>query len=579
VTNGSTPVARIESFSCWFANAKTPTLTDLDLTLDEGSLTLLLGASGAGKTTLALALNGIIPHVLPARTRGKVFIDGLDTSAHSVAELATHVGVIFQDPDSQFVTLYVRDEVAFGPENLRLGRPEIRARLASASAFVGVGDWERRYVYELSGGQKQRVNLASLLAMRPRLLVLDEPTANLDPRTATEVWDLIAGLRDQGGLTILVIENRLEDLDPRVDRLLVMDAGRLRFDGAPRRVMDEHGEEIMDELGLWVPQCCELELLLRRERARSSRSLPVTVAEALQAYEHYRFALPNQPIKDAQSPETAGPILEARRASYIYPTGTVALRNVSLAIRPGELVAIVGPNGSGKTTLVKHFLGLLKPTSGDVVAFGRDTREARVRDLASRIGLVFQFPEHQFVKDTVEEELVFSVRASGTPEAEIPGRVREFIGLFDLVGLEQRHPFSLSGGQKRRLSVAAVVITRPNVLILDEPTYCQDRRNTMQMMRTVVDLLGGGAQSNSLSVVLVTHDMRLVADYAHRAVVMRQGEIVFDGSVSAMFADPDLLASANLELPAALELIYGLQARGQLDRSVISLAGLVRAVV
>lgn len=578
VTNAPIPVARVEGFSCWFRNAKAPTLMDIDLTLEARSLTLLLGASGSGKTTLALALNGIIPHVLPARTRGKVFIDGLDTSTHSVAELATHVGVIFQDPDSQFVTLYVRDEVAFGPENLRLDRAEIRARLASASAFVGVGDWERRYVYELSGGQKQRVNLASLLAMRPRLLVLDEPAANLDPKTATEVWNFIAGLRDQG-LTILVIENRLEDLDPRVDRLLVMDAGRLRFDGAPRQVLDEHGEEIMDELGLWVPQCCELELLLRRERARRTGSLPVTVAEALKAYEHYEFARSSQPTVDTPGPEIAGPILETRGASYSYPTGTVALRNVSLAIRPGELVAIVGPNGSGKTTLVKQFLGLLKPTSGQVLAFGRDTREARVRDLASRIGLVFQFPEHQFVKDTVEAELVFSLRASGTPEAEIAGRVREVLSRFDLVGLEQRHPFSLSGGQKRRLSVAAVVITRPKVLVLDEPTYCQDRRNTMQMMRTIVDLLGGEAERNSLSIVLVTHDMRLVADYAHRAVVMRQGEIAFDGSVSAMFADPELLASANLELPSALELIYGLRARGQLDPSVISLAGLVRAVV
>ncbi len=578
--HNTTPIVQLERFSCWYADAETPTLADLSFSLDPGELALLVGASGAGKTTLALALNGILHQVLHTRVQGRVVVDGLDVSEHPVAELAKRVSIIFQDPDSQFVALTVRDEIAFGPENLLLGREEVERRMAAAADFVGLDDWSRRFVYELSGGQKQRVNVASALAMEPRLLVLDEPTANLDPRSATEVWDLIAALRERG-LTILVIANRLDALDPRLDRLLVLDRGRLRFDGRPRDIVSEHGETLMEELGLWVPQCAELELLLRRRNPRPHQRLPITVGEALEAYSRYAFrsAPAGTNGKSQVTASPGGPIIRCRDLGHAYQDGTVALSGVSLDVYPGELIALVGPNGSGKTTLVKHFVGLLKPTAGQIEVFGRDTRQAQVRELASKIGFVFQFPEHQFVKDSVEQELRFSLQVAGTPAESIPGRVAEMLQLLDLEGLEQRHPFSLSGGQKRRLSVAAVAITRPRVLVLDEPTYAQDRRNTMQMMRSIMDLLGGdGKSADALSIVLVTHDMRLVADYAHRAVVMRAGRVAFDGPVQDMFADRHLLESANLEVPPILELIHGLRERGGLDRSVVSVEGLLHAM-
>jgi energy-coupling factor transport system ATP-binding protein len=578
------PLVRVEGFSCWYADAERSVLDKLDLALPAGQLALLVGASGSGKTSLALCLNGIIPHVLNTRTEGRIVVDGLDVARHSVAQMATRVGIIFQDPDSQFVSLYVRDEIAFGPENLLLPREDILARMERAADFVGLSDWAHRFVYELSGGQKQRVNVAAMLTMEPRLLVLDEPTANLDPRSAAEVWDLIARLREQG-LTVLVIENRLDDLDTRVDRLLVLDRGRLCFDGPPREVLADHGETIMEDLGLWVPQYSELELQLRRKRARVFPSLPVTLDEALAAYSTYEFhslrAGNGQTKRNgAHAERPTEPVIRVRSASYIYPSGAAALRDVSLDIRPGELMAIVGPNGSGKTTLVKHFVGLLKPTAGQVEVFGRDTRQVPVRELASKVGFVFQFPEHQFVKDSVEDELRFSLRVAGTPADQIEDRVREVLELLDLEGLERRHPFSLSGGQKRRLSVAAVVVTRPSVLILDEPTYAQDRHNTIQMMHSIVELLGHGErEAGALSILLVTHDMRLVADYAHRAVVMRQGSVAFDGPVEAMFEDRALLDSANLEPAPILELIHSLRQRGRVDASVISLDGLVRALV
>ncbi len=567
------PVARFERFSCWYGEDRQPTLDEIDLTLDAGQVVLLAGASGSGKTTLGLALNGIIPHVVNARVEGRVVVDGLEVGRHSVAQLASHVGLVFQDPDSQVVALSIRDEIAFGPENLLLEREAILDRMEQAAAFVGLSDWAHRFVYELSGGQKQRVNLAGALVMQPRLLVLDEPTANLDPRTATDVWDLLVRLRE-AGLTVLVIENRLDRLDPRVDRLVILDRGRIRFDGAPREVLTEHGQVILDELGLWVPQCAEVGLVLQRRGSPSFSTLPLTVDEAVETYAACDFSVfsTGASTHNGTGAVSADPIVRYEDVQYVYASGTRALHGVSLDIRPGELLAIVGPNGSGKTTLVKHLVGLLKPTSGRVTAFGHDTRQTPVRDLAARIGFVFQFPEHQFVKDSVEEELRFSLRVAGTFAAEEADRVAEVVRLLDLEGLEKRHPFSLSGGQKRRLSVASVVVARPRVLVLDEPTYAQDRRNTLRMMQSILELLGDVTDaSGALSIILVTHDMRLVADYAHRAVVVRSGAIAFDGPVERMFADPELLASANLETPAILDLFRALRERGRVRGPITSL--------
>jgi energy-coupling factor transport system ATP-binding protein len=573
------PLVRIEGFSYWHPGAEKPILDGLSMQLAPGELVLLVGPSGSGKTTVALSLNGIVPNVLGGRAEGTVIVDGLEVANHTVAQMATRVGIIFQDPDSQLVTLNVRDELAFGPENLQLERAEILERLNESTRFVGLTDWSQRFVYELSGGEKQRVNVAATLAMRPSVLVLDEPTANLDPASAAAVWELIGSLRALG-LTLLLIENRLDEHALGADRLLVLDHGRIRFDGPPREVLSTHGQAIMEELGLWVPQCSEVEILLRQRCSRSAPTVPLSVPEALDAYRGYRFT--DHPLTNGWPPATrqANPVIRARRVSHVYGSGKVALHDASVEIRPNELLAVVGPNGSGKTTLVKHFVGLLKPTSGSVEVFGRDTRRVQVRELTSRIGFVFQFPEHQFVKDTVAEEVTFSLQVARVPDDEIHDRVREVLQLFELEGLEQRHPFSLSGGEKRRLSVAAAVIARPSVLILDEPTYAQDRRNTLRMMRSIVELLGEGDRAASaLSIIMVTHDMRLVADYAHRSVVMRAGEIVFDGPVQDMFGDEELLRSANLEVPSALELIHALQARGQVGPSVYSVEGLLRAVV
>jgi len=513
--------ARARSLTVRHIGRKRPALRDLDFDWEEGERLLLLGPSGAGKSTLALCLDGLIPHALDAHWEsGALTVGGRDTRGATLAELTQDVGVLFQDPETQLVMLETDDEIAFGLENLGLTRDEMVERIAEARASTGLGPETPRRLDRLSGGTKQRVALASLLAMRPRALVLDEPTANLDPSGAREVVTALTALAIRRERSFLVIEHRLDPLLRFIDRVAVLgDDGRLALVGDPESVFMGRGAQL-DRLGVWRPELAELAGLVDAER------MPRDVDEAADLLVD---RWPRGASVRREERTTGGVTVAARNVAYRYRgADRDALSDASLELHEGEVSAIVGANGAGKSTLGLVLAGALRPSRGTV-------------EVSGDVAYVFQYPERGFLTATVRDEVRYAATI-GRRIARDPDALLERFGLARLAGA---NPHSLSHGEKRRLSVASALVTSPTVLILDEPTFGQDLRNTRELVTILRE-----ERDRGTTVVLITHDLSLVAELADRAIAMAGGAIGFVGSPSELFERGDL-ARFGLALPAA----------------------------
>ncbi|MDP9319792.1 MAG: ATP-binding cassette domain-containing protein [Chloroflexota bacterium] len=506
---------------------RAPALRDLSLQWERGERLLLLGPSGSGKSTLALCLDGVIPHAVEAHWEsGSVRVDGAETRAAGLASLSSTVGVLFQDPETQLVMLEIDDEIAFGLENHAVVRAQMGERIAAARAQTGLRD-VRAPIAALSGGTKQRVALAAILAQRPRGLVLDEPTANLDPVGAREVLDAVERLVADRERSLLIIEHRLDDVLRFIDRVAVLDRdGGLALVGTPRDVFVDQMDRL-GPLGVWIPQLRRLAALL------GSASLPRDAAEAA-------AVIADRWPAGARVAAPAGPagsrVIRASGIAYRYPgRPRPALDGVSLTIARGELLAIVGPNGAGKSTLGLVLAGALVPGAGSV-------------DRLGQVAYVFQYPEHQFVARTVADELRATGRARGLRSEEVDRIVDGLLDRAGLRALAEANPFTLSHGQKRRLSVATALAAEPDVLILDEPTFGQDERNTELLLETLDALRAEGR-----AIVVITHDLALVADHATRVVALDDGHVAFDGAPAALFDSDELMARCALRRPPVAE--------------------------
>jgi energy-coupling factor transporter ATP-binding protein EcfA2 len=552
------PIVRVSDLTYYYQNETDPVLRDVNLEIEPGEFVLLIGPSGCGKSTLALCLNGIIPLVMGGRIKGQVYVDGIDARKSSVYELATRIGIVFQDPDAQLCNLYVDEEVAFGPANLMMPRAEIFSRVDQALQDVGETDVRHKLIYEISGGQKHRVTIASILAMQPKIVVFDEPTANLDPLGAVEVFDLMRKLNQEHGMTILVIEHNVDPVMCHAGRVLLMENGTIQYSGPPRQVAHDRGRFVLNEMGLRIPLVCQLALGLQ-EKGIDLDPFPLTVPEAAEAITAQRnslqFAAP--PRHDQGVAPVPEAVIQTEHLSFAYADGTQAVKDVSLQINRGDVVSIIGENGSGKTTFASLLVGLNKPTSGKGTVCGLDINRATIRDLTSKVGYVFQYPEHQFVEDTVYKEVAFSLQAQKRPPEEIEERVSRTLKLLGVEQMRDKHPLRLSMGQKRRLSVATMLILHTDILILDEPTTGQDRKNIDNIMEIMQE-----ANSRGTTVILITHDMNLVAKYSNRIVVMDRGEVVFCGSKSDFFRDFGTIRSGVLVLPEIYELAQILRDKG-----------------
>ncbi|WP_141874271.1 ABC transporter ATP-binding protein [Microbacterium saperdae] len=537
----SAPLLRVRDVSLTHADAAHPSPRDVTFDIEQGEVVLLLGPSGSGKSTLTLALNGLIPHAVPATMTGTVEAGGLDTAQTHTATLSTHVAMVFQDPDAQIVTGTVYDEVAFGPENLRLPLDEVRARAEDSLRRVGL--WERRDENpdRLSGGGRQRLAIACALAMGSPLIVLDEPTANLDPQGIDDVYAALTDVVAAGDRAILLVEHNLDAAMGFVTRAIVLDReGAVAFDGPAGEVIRTHAGELL-EMGVWLPAATLAALRMRGDGIRLDPLplTPVELATALDAQGVIAAAAPAVP----SAPDAAS-IIRARGLT-VTRHRTEILHGIDLDIAPGTLTAIVGANGAGKTTLIQALAGVVPPPKRRVDVDGLDPATASPRDLAARIGFVFQNPEHQFIAHTVFEELAHGLRLRHVPDAEIAERVQEMLARFGLGHKAEVHPFLLSGGEKRRLSVGTALITRPQVLALDEPTFGQDRARASELLALLQ-----GLRAEGTTIVIVTHDLQLVAEHATHTVILADGRVHAAGTTAELFADEQTFTSAGLRLPA-----------------------------
>ena len=548
----SAPLLRVRDLSITHADAVHPSPSDVDFDIHPGEVVLLLGPSGSGKSTLTLALNGLIPHAVPATMTGTVEAGGLRTSDAHTATLSTRVAMVFQDPDAQIVTGTLYDEVAFGPENLLLSLDEVRARTEESLRRVGLWERRRENPDRLSGGGRQRLAIACALAMGSPLIVLDEPTANLDPQGIDDVYAALSDVVAAGDRAILLVEHNLDAAMGFVTRTIVLDrAGRLAFDGPPAEVIRSHTPELL-EMGVWLPAATLAALRMQDAGTLPHDVLPLTpdelaaaVAAARPQADHAQAARPQAapPAAQAAPTQTPAPIISARGLTVRRHRSEI-LHGIDLDIEPGTLTAIVGTNGAGKTTLLQSLAGVVPPPRHQVSVDGMDPGSASPRELAARIGFVFQNPEHQFIAHTVFDELAHGLRLRRTPDAEVRERVDSMLARFGLEAKADVHPFLLSGGEKRRLSVGTALITRPRVLALDEPTFGQDRARASELLALLHDLRDEGT-----TILIVTHDLQLVAEHASHTIVLRDGRVHAADRTAVLFREERAFVEAGLRLP------------------------------
>lgn len=536
----------VEHFSFSYDETEPPILNDLSFSIHKGESVLLLGPSGSGKSSLALCLNGLYPTSVDGYVRGSIKLKGKNLEEYKPGEASTHIGVVFQDPEAQFCMLTVEDEVAFGLENRKVPREEMAERIMGALALVGLENELTSTISSLSGGMKQKLALACVVAMKPELIILDEPTALLDPLATKEFSQTMAHLQKELGFALLVIEHKLDHWLPMMDRCLVLNnEGRLSFDGAPRVCFSQHLQELKAQ-GVWLPKP-----LLLFERLGGKHPIPFTEEELLQlVYPEDISALPLENMQNSNH------VLMETVGLWFTKGQRNILQGIDTAIPVGSLTAVVGPNGAGKSTFSYLLAGLVKATRGDVKYNGALLSSLSDFEISKTIGYVFQNPEHQFVTDSVYEEIAFSLKMQKLKEDEIGRIVDEILAVCRLQKMADQHPFTLSQGQKRRLSVATMLVDEQPLMILDEPTYGQDANTAAELMALVADRMAKGC-----AVLMITHDMELVASHADQVIVLTDGKVSFQGTPHQLFSSAaSIVQSANLELP----LVYSLQQKAGL---------------
>ena len=533
------PIISFRNFSFQYRAQKRPTLTDIDLEIYPGERVLIAGPSGSGKSTLAGCINGLNPFSNPGACTGTLTVDGVDAPHSSLFELSAHVGTVLQDPDGQFIGLTVGEDIAFALENSCTPQDEMHAITRHAAELVGIENHLGYAPHELSGGQKQRVSLAGVMVDQVKILLFDEPLANLDPAAGKQAIELIDEIQKKTDTTVLIIEHRLEDVLWRnVDRIVLVNDGTILADLRPDELLSgsllaENG--IREPLYVTALRYAGVDITPDKHPAHVD-SLVLDDADT-QKLRDWFTARP----RPAAQPERE-PLLEVKGLSFGYQKGQQTLRDVSFSIGKGEMVSIVGRNGAGKSTLSKLICGFETPDAGEIFLNGKPLAEENIRRRARHIGYVMQNPNQMISKTMIYEEVALGLQRSGLTEEQIREKVEATLRVCGLYPFRNWPISALSFGQKKRVTIASVLVLDPELILLDEPTAGQDFRHYTDIMEFL-----RGLNARGVTVVMITHDMHLMLEYTRRALVFCDGRLIADRTAAAVLCDPALVEQAALK--------------------------------
>ena len=532
-------IISFEDFGFHYTAQAEPTLYNINLNIRKGEKVLIAGPSGCGKSTLAHCINGLIPASYEGKITGKLTVAGQDAQKLGLFGLSKIVGTVLQDSDNQFIGLTVAEDIAFSLENDCVERQDMHRQVEQAAALVGVEQVLRHAPHEISGGQKQRVGLAGVMVNQVDVLLFDEPLANLDPATGKQTIELIDRIQQRTGCAVIIIEHRLEDvLYRKVDRVVVMNEGRIRFDGTADHllcssVLQESG--IREPLYVTALKYAKVQLTPEMHPA----FLPELTLSKEQKAKVCRWFY-GQPIP--QPAPQAPTLLEVRDLDFTYEKGTHALRGINVTIRKGEMLSIVGTNGAGKSTFSKAVCGFVTPQKGTLTLSGQDLSALSIKERADRIGYVMQNPNQMICETHIFDEVALGLRNRGIPEAQVKVRVEATLKICGLYPFRKWPVSALSYGQKKRVTIASILALAPDMILLDEPTAGQDFAHYTEIMEFLREL-----NKQGITVALITHDMHLMLEYTPRAVVFHNGQIVADKSAAEVLNDPEIVEQANLK--------------------------------
>lgn len=540
------PVIEFKDFSFKYNAQSLPTIENLNLTIYEGEKILIVGPSGSGKSTISNCINGLIPFLYKGEMKGSLKVCGKETSSLSIAEISNVVGTVLQDPDNQFIGLTVGEDIAFKLENDCIDQEEMKKRVSMAANIVDLDKFLSSSPTDLSGGQKQRVSLAGAMVGDAKILLFDEPLASLDPATGKTSIELIDKIRNNDNKTIVIIEHRLEDvLYCDVDRIIVVDDGKVKADLSSDELLST---DILRQCGIREPlyvTALKYAGVNVTPEMRPSNINTLDIDKCKESLNRWYDKFNDDFIK-----ENKKPILEVKNISFGYSGRVNALNDVSFSVNEGEIMSIVGKNGAGKSTISKLICGFYKPSSGEILYKGRNIKNDSIKERAEKIGLVMQNPNQMISKNMIFDEVAFGLVVRNVPEDEIKERVIDTLKVCGLYPYRNWPISALSYGQKKRVTIASILVLKPDIIILDEPTAGQDFKHYTEIM----DFLKEINEKYGITILMITHDMHLMIEYTDRSVVLCDGKVVADDSSINILTDDKIIESANLKKTSIYEL-------------------------